>query len=131
MLFIGPEAERRFGRRHFMDMTAVFTAPPEFTVLPGGSEIGRTDPSLLTAPSARPAAAAARAGGAGGSPTSTGRAGAASSSPRRGGRKGPLGAPAFGGTSFALARAMREVLLGADPPVRLTRRAVDVLAADA
>lgn len=27
MLFIGPEAERRFGYRHFMDLTAVFTAP--------------------------------------------------------------------------------------------------------
>ena len=28
LLFIGPSAEQRFGRRHFMDMTAVFTAPP-------------------------------------------------------------------------------------------------------
>ena len=47
MLFIGPEAERRFGRRHFMDLMAVFTAPPEFTVLHGRDEIGRTDPLLL------------------------------------------------------------------------------------
>jgi len=31
MLFIGPEAERRFGHRHFMSLMAVFTAPPEFT----------------------------------------------------------------------------------------------------
>ena len=30
MLFIGPEAERRFGRRPFMGLMAVFTAPPEF-----------------------------------------------------------------------------------------------------
>lgn len=49
MLFIGPEAELRFGRRHFMDMLAVFTAPPQFTVLSGRTEIGRTDPALLTA----------------------------------------------------------------------------------
>ena len=48
MLFIGPTAEQRFGCRHFMGMTAVFTAPPEFTVLSGRHEIGRTDPMLLT-----------------------------------------------------------------------------------
>ena len=47
MLFIGPEAERRFGHRHFMGLMAVFTAPPEFTVLHGRDEIGRIDPSLL------------------------------------------------------------------------------------
>jgi ATP-dependent helicase Lhr and Lhr-like helicase len=47
MLFIGPEAERRFGRRHFMGLMAVFTAPPEFTVLHGRNEIGRVDPVLL------------------------------------------------------------------------------------
>lgn len=47
MLFIGPEAERRFGRRHFMGLMAVFTAPPEFTVLHGRSEIGCIDPALL------------------------------------------------------------------------------------
>ncbi|MFU8850791.1 hypothetical protein ACNAW0_07370 [Micromonospora sp. SL1-18] len=49
MLFIGPEAEARFGRRHFMDMLAVFTAPPQFTVLSGRTEIGRTDAALLAA----------------------------------------------------------------------------------
>ena len=33
--------------RHFMGLMAVFTAPPEFTVLHGRDEIGRTDPVLL------------------------------------------------------------------------------------
>jgi ATP-dependent Lhr-like helicase len=33
--------------RHFMSLMAVFTAPPEFTVLHGRDEIGRVDPSLL------------------------------------------------------------------------------------
>lgn len=47
-LFIGPEAERHFGHRHFMNLRASFTAPPEFTVLSGRTEIGRTDPDLLT-----------------------------------------------------------------------------------
>ncbi|GAB3942635.1 hypothetical protein GCM10027614_30020 [Micromonospora vulcania] len=31
-----------------MEMTAVFTGPPEFTVLLGRTELGRIDPSLLT-----------------------------------------------------------------------------------
>lgn len=48
MLFIGPEAEHRFGRRHFIELTASFTAPPQFTVLSGRTEIGRMDPSVLT-----------------------------------------------------------------------------------
>ena len=60
MLFIGPEAERRFGRRHFMGLMAVFTAPPEFTVLHGRNEIGRVDPVLLIDWVEGPEAAAAR-----------------------------------------------------------------------
>ena len=48
LLFVGPAAEQRFGYRHFMGMTAVFTAPPQFTVLAGRQEIGRIDPMLLT-----------------------------------------------------------------------------------
>jgi ATP-dependent Lhr-like helicase len=31
-----------------MGLMAVFTSPPEFTVLHGRDEIGRTDPALLT-----------------------------------------------------------------------------------
>ncbi|WP_336820099.1 DEAD/DEAH box helicase [Gordonia sp. MMO-8] len=46
--FIGPEAEKRFGRRHFMELLAVFTAAPEFTVFAGRTEIGAVDVSLLT-----------------------------------------------------------------------------------
>lgn len=40
MLFIGPQAEKRFGCRHFMELTASFTAPPQFMVLAGRTEIG-------------------------------------------------------------------------------------------
>ena len=47
-MFIGPAADQRLGYRHFMGMTAVFTAPPQFTVLAGPQEIGRTDTMLLT-----------------------------------------------------------------------------------
>lgn len=47
-LHIGSEAERRFGRRYFSDLTAVFSAPPEFLVLAGRVEIGTIGTDLLT-----------------------------------------------------------------------------------
>ncbi len=47
MLFIGPETERRYGRRHFMELVSVFTADPEFTVIAGTAEVGRIDPLVL------------------------------------------------------------------------------------
>ncbi|RYF58320.1 MAG: DEAD/DEAH box helicase [Comamonadaceae bacterium] len=46
-LHIGPEAERRFGRRYFSDLTAVFSAPPEFTVFAGRNEVGTIGTDLL------------------------------------------------------------------------------------
>lgn len=46
--FIGVEAENHFGRRHFMELLAVFTAPPEFRVYAGRNEIGMVDTGLLT-----------------------------------------------------------------------------------
>lgn len=46
--FIGPEAEKHFGRRHFMELLAVFTAAPEFTVWAGRQEIGSVETSVLT-----------------------------------------------------------------------------------
>ncbi|MGB0970453.1 MAG: ATP-dependent helicase, partial [Mycobacterium sp.] len=47
-LHIGAEAERRFGRRYFSDLTAVFTAAPEFLVLAGRVEVGTIGTDLLT-----------------------------------------------------------------------------------
>lgn len=48
MLFVGPEAERRYGRRHFLEMLSVFTADPQFTVLHGRNEVGAVDPLVFT-----------------------------------------------------------------------------------
>lgn len=48
LLFVGPTAEATFGHHHFSGMTAVFTAPPQFSVFAGRQEIGRCDPMLLT-----------------------------------------------------------------------------------
>jgi ATP-dependent Lhr-like helicase len=47
MLFVGPEAERAFGRHHFLDLVSVFTSAPELTVLAGSSPIGTIDPTVL------------------------------------------------------------------------------------
>ncbi|MFJ7177550.1 DEAD/DEAH box helicase [Streptomyces massasporeus] len=127
MLFVGPEAERRFGKRHFIELTASFTAPPQFTVLSGRTEIGRTDPSVLT--EERPGPRRLLLGGRSWQVTYIDWL-----------RKRVFVEPADGGgvakwmnggvagLSYALTRAMREVLLGTDPPVALTRRAEACLA---
>lgn len=47
MLFVGPEAEKRFGRKHFLELLSVFTSSPQFAVIHGRSEIGRVDPFVL------------------------------------------------------------------------------------
>jgi ATP-dependent helicase Lhr and Lhr-like helicase len=122
MLFIGPEAERRFGRRHFMGLMAVFTAPPEFTVLQGRNEIGRVDPVLLAdwVDGPRLLLLAGRSWRV--TWTDWKRRRCFVELAEAGGRARWLsGAP--GGISYELARAMRDVLLGTDPPVTLTRRA--------
>ncbi|MDO5628748.1 MAG: DEAD/DEAH box helicase [Mobilicoccus sp.] len=48
LLFIGPEAERRYGRRHFLELMAVFAAAPEVRLFHGREEIGSVDPIALT-----------------------------------------------------------------------------------
>lgn len=40
MLSIGSEADAKFGRRNFIELTSVFTSPPVFTVVAGRREIG-------------------------------------------------------------------------------------------
>lgn len=122
MLFIGPEAEKRFGRRHFMELTASFTAPPQFTVLAGRQEIGRTDPSVLTEERAGPRLLLL--GGRSWRVTfiDWGRR-RAFVEPADSGGVAKWTSGGIAGLSYPLTRAMREVLLGADPPTSLTRRA--------
>ncbi|GIF21391.1 ATP-dependent Lhr-like helicase [Actinoplanes tereljensis] len=127
MYFIGPEAEKRFGRRHFMDMTAVFLGPPEFTVFVGRDELGRIDPCLLTeeVPGPRRLLLAGRSWQVTYIDWKRRRCFV---EPTESGGKARWTAGGFAGTGFELTRATREVLLGADPPVKLTRRAMDQLA---
>jgi ATP-dependent helicase Lhr and Lhr-like helicase len=127
LLFVGPQAEQRFGHRHFSGMTAVFTAPPQFTVLAGRDEIGRTDPALLTEKIDGPRLLLL----AGRSWKVTWidwkRRRCFVEPAERGGKARWL-VPGISGASYALTRAARDVLLGADPPVALTDRARRILA---
>ncbi|MEV6602414.1 DEAD/DEAH box helicase [Actinoplanes sp. NPDC051346] len=129
MFFIGPEAEKRFGRRHFMDMTAVFLGPPEFTVLLGRDELGKIDPCLLTeeVPGPRRLLLCGRSWQV--TYIDWRRRRCFVEPADRGGKARWTTGGGIAGTSFALTRAEREVLLGADPPVRMTRRAIDQIGA--
>ncbi|MEV5409588.1 DEAD/DEAH box helicase [Thermopolyspora sp. NPDC052614] len=126
-LFVGPQAEQRFGRRNFMDLMAVFTAPPEITVMHGKEEVGRTDPSLLTCAVSGPRLLLL-AGRTWKVDWTDWKRRRCFVQPVEGsGGKARWASVLSGGTSFELARAMRDVILGADPPVKLTRRAVSAI----
>ncbi len=127
LAFIGPEAERRFGRRHFSDLMAVFASAPQFVVLAGRDEIGSVGDDMLLADP-------------GGAPRVLLLAGLAwlvthvdwtrrrcfveaTELPGRARWSG-----CGGGLSFEISRGMRDVLLGEDPAgVRLSRRAAGAL----
>lgn len=126
LLFIGPAAEQRFGHRHFMEMTAVFTAPPQFTVLAGRQEIGRTDPALLTEKVDGPRLLLL-AGRSWKVTWIDWKRRRCQVEPVDSGGRAKWHTPGFGGDHFELSRALRTVLLGADPPVSLTKRATQAL----
>jgi ATP-dependent Lhr-like helicase len=127
LLFIGPAAEATFGHRHFMGMTAAFTAPPQFTVICGRKEIGRTDPMLLTEriDGPRLLLLAGRSWTVTWTDWTRRRCYVEAAA---GGGKARWLTPGVAGASFALSRAVRDVLLGADPPVAVSQRAQRVLA---
>jgi ATP-dependent Lhr-like helicase len=126
MLFIGPEAERRYGRRHFMELLSVFTAEPEFTVIAGRREVGTVDPLVLTrkVDGPRIVVLAGRAWEVTHIDWRRHRCWVAEAQQpgrmRWQGQAQPL--------SFELCQARRDVLLGDDPGVRLTERASKALA---
>jgi len=110
-----------------MGMTAVFTTAPEFTVLLGRTELGRVDPAVLVEEVQGPRRLLL--GGRSWHVTYidwTRRR--CFVEPSEGGGRAHWTSTGIAGLSFNLSRAMRDVLLGADPPVGLTRRAVERLA---
>ncbi|MGN7158026.1 DEAD/DEAH box helicase [Dietzia cercidiphylli] len=124
--FIGAEAERHFGRRHFMDLLAVFTAAPEFTVFAGRNEIGSVEPAVLTDEVEGPRVLLL--GGRSWKVTHIDwkRRHVFTEATMIQGRAKWMSIP--DGASFEISRGTRDVLLGAEPDgVRLTRRAIDAL----
>jgi ATP-dependent Lhr-like helicase len=127
LLFVGPQAEQRFGHRHFMEITSVFTAPPQFTVLEGHREIGRTDPVLLTERVDGPRLLLL--GGRSWQVTWIDwKRRRCFVAPADGGGRALWFSPGIGGASFVLSRAARDVVLDTDPPARITARARRALA---
>lgn len=126
-LFIGPEAERQFGRRYFSDLTSVFTAAPEFTVLHGRHVVGTVPDEVLVAKLDGPRVLLL----AGHSWQVTNidwqrrRCWVEPSDTRGRAKWSGVG----GGLSADLAQGMRRVVLGYNPPgVSLTQRAQSQLA---
>lgn len=122
LLFIGPTAEQRFGRRHFMDLTAVFTADPELKVVHGRTEIGSVSPLSLTTrlPEGQPRLLAL-AGRTWRVTHVDWRQRVVSVTPAEGRGRSNWG---HGGMALGhqLAQSMRAVLLGDEPGVPLSRR---------
>ncbi len=117
ILGIGGEAEAQLGRRHFMELLAVFTSPPTFSVRHGRIEIGVVPDETLTA---RPAGLA---GGGAHVLVLAGRNWEVTHVdwPRRVVQVQPTDAPGVARWSgsgqplgSAIARAVREVITGTD-----------------
>ena len=132
ILGVGNEAEAALGHQHFMELLSVFTSPPVFSVRHGRVEIGLVpDETLMTRPAGRAFRRTPVLVLAGRSwavvhvdwgrrivqvePTD------APGVARWSGNAQPLGT--------AVARGIREILLGSDPPgVTLSQRAAERLA---
>lgn len=126
MLYVGPEADRRYGRRHFLELVSVFTAAPEITVWYGREEIGSVDPAVLAAKVSPPRiiALAGRSWQVNHVDWIRRRAWVEPSHRRGVAHWNGIAQP----LSFAVCDAMRRVLLGDQlGSARLTRRAINRL----
>jgi ATP-dependent Lhr-like helicase len=115
MLQIGPEAERRYGKRNYLDLTAVFADPPTLAVVHGRTSLGQIHiRSLPRRPHDEPAAVLI-AGRDWDIEHVDWRRRLVEVVPakRRRGRSQWLGAGP--GQSMVLAQATRKALAGADP----------------
>jgi ATP-dependent Lhr-like helicase len=126
MVFVGPQAERRYGHRHFMELLSIFAAPPEFTVVHGRHEIGTVDPFVLIRKVAGPRriALAGRSWTVSAIDWSRRRTYVEPAESGGAARWISVGQP----QSYAFVDAQRRVLLGADPTgATLSRRAREQL----
>lgn len=123
LLFIGPRAEKEFGRRYFMDLLSSFTADLELSVLAGRREIGSVSPLALSGHQPDKERLLLLAGHAWRieSVDWDRHEVLVSEQPLKGKVRWPSEPIP---ESFELVRAEREVLLGSDPDVELSARAV-------
>ena len=122
LLFIGPAAEKEFGRRYFMDLLSSFTSPWEMRVVAGRREIGTVSPLAIAAPSGDDARRLLLAGWAWRieSVDWNRHEILVSEQPEKARVQWPSEPIA---ESFDLVRGQREVVLGSTPEVDLSRRA--------
>lgn len=129
LLMIGPAAEASFGRRHFMDLLTSFEVEKELRVVAGTREIGFVSPLSISGTPDR---------GAGAKPLVLNGYGwrvldvdwkrfvvDVHPEPVRGDVRWSGGEIVL---SFEVLRAQRDVLLGAQPSVQISRRAIAALA---
>jgi len=127
LLSLGPQTERAYGYRHFMELTSVFTGEPLFQVRHGRTELGLVEPATFQLQRDEPTTLLL--GGRSWRVTHVDwsrKLAYVEPSTEKGraawlGRGPPL--------RFELCQAIRDVLRGSEPRVRFTRRAVDELAA--
>lgn len=127
-LFIGRAAEKNFGGRHFMDLLSTFIADLELAVLHGRKEIGGVTPLSLSQPVIRgekPILLAGNAWRVVAIDWERHRVNVEPEADRGRVRWSSEPLP----ESYEMVRARRDVILGAELPVRLTDRAVRALAA--
>ena len=123
VLWLGREGQDAYGRKNFLDLISVFTAPPLFTVLHGRRELGFVDESTFLQARRRAAGAAPGGPGLAGDATWTGSGGGRTSSrprtwaARAGGARGSSSARELCG-------AIRRILAGDEVSPRWSARAV-------
>jgi ATP-dependent Lhr-like helicase len=126
MLTVGPEGERSYGFRHFMQLTTTFAAEPLLTVLHGRQEIGSVHPISVERRDDRPLVLLLGGRAWRVRQVDWRRRQVFVEASDRGGRSRWRGDARF--LSPALCRAIRSVLGGVEPQVALSGRANDALA---
>lgn len=127
LLFIGPAAEREFGRRYFMELLSSFTSAYELRVVAGQRLIGTVSPLAIAATRSQDTKRILLAGHAWRVEHIDWERHEilVQAQPERAKVRWPSEPIA---ESFELCRAQRDVVLGATPQVTLSRRAVERLA---
>ena len=127
MLFIGEQAEKAFGRRHFMELVSVFTTPPLVEVRHGRTHLGSVhESSFLVRDNQQPVVLLAGRSWALEQIDWRRRLAYVVPATDPGKSRWVGSGPAL---SFDVCRAMRDVLSGSEPPVELSQRAIAQLAA--